>query len=67
MTTVRTVLIDLLLFSDTTCTEDLPTLIVGVSRMLERVSGHTETDQTLELIRRFFYPVTVVTTSLYSV
>ena len=64
LSTVWTGLIDLLVFSDTTSTEDLPTLILRVSRMLVRVSCHTETDQTLELIRRLLCPVTVIATSL---
>ena len=62
--TVWTVLTDLLVLSDAAMTEDLPTLILRVSRMLVRVSGHTETDLTLELFRRVPYPLAVITSSL---
>ena len=51
----------LLVLSDAASTEDLSTLTVP---MLVRVSGHTETDQALEVIRRLLCPLTVVTTSL---
>ena len=62
--TVWAILAVLLKLSDAVMTEDLPTLITGVSRMLVRVSGHTETDLTLELFRRVPYPWVVITFSL---
>ena len=59
--TTRTGCVVLLVLSDAASTEDLPTLTVPV---LVRVFGHTETDQTLEVIRRLLCPLTVETTSL---
>ena len=44
-------------------TEDLATVIAGVSRVLVRVPGHTETDETEKFTRRVLHPVEVIATS----
>ena len=53
-----------LVFSDAVTTEYFATFVGVISRMLVRVPGHTEADETLEVIRRGLQPVQVIATSI---
>ena len=59
-TTVGTLAILFLILCDTVSTVDLPT---SLPSMLQGVSGHTQTDQTLEVTGRLFYKLVVIATS----
>ena len=45
-------------------TEYFATFVGVISRMLVRVPGHTEADETLEVIRRILQPVQIIATSV---
>ncbi len=54
------------MLNDATMTEYFATLIASISRMLVRVPGHTEADETLEVIRRILQPVQIIATDIAS-
>ena len=58
-TTVWTLAIVLLILCNTVSTVDLPT---SLPSMLQGVSGHTQTDQTLEVIGRLFHKLEFIAT-----
>ena len=60
--TVWTSRLVLLMLNDAVITEYFATLVSIISRMLTRVPGHTEADETLEVIRRILQPVQIVAT-----
>ena len=47
---------------DAAMTEYFATFVGVISWMLVRVPGHTEADETLEVIRRFLQPVQIIAT-----
>ncbi len=60
--TVWTSRLVLLMLNDAVTTEYFATLVGIISRMLVRVPGHTEADETLEVIRRILQPVHIIAT-----
>ncbi len=50
------------MLNDAAMTEYFATFVGVISRMLVRVPGHTEADETLEVIRRILQPVQIIAT-----